>query len=174
MTALRLLAVPLLAISVCGLGKSEAKVCKHVGELMESKTGKSMSDDDLKECEAKLEAEMASCDKKDEALDCYMGVDDIADLKACEKLCKSSSGSSGSSTRSASKSKSSSAGGDCPNGSSCLNRCKSTCEAKHGKMVDIAKMGACARAKKPADVCVDQATNQSTRRCFLTCRGLKP
>ncbi|MFO0571373.1 MAG: hypothetical protein U0263_37435 [Polyangiaceae bacterium] len=64
-----------------------------------------------------------------------------------------------------------SSGGDCPNGAACLNRCRSECEAKHGKMIDLDKMKECTSSGGGAD-CVNKATNTSTQQCFLKCRGL--
>lgn len=63
-------------------------------------------------------------------------------------------------------------GDGCPDGAACLNKCKSECEAKHGIMIDTAKMAACAKAGKRPDQCVSEATNQTARACFLRCRGL--
>ena len=65
----------------------------------------------------------------------------------------------------------SSAGDDCPNGAGCLNRCRSSCETKHGKMIDLDKLKSCTKSGGGAE-CVTQATNESARKCFLSCRGL--
>ena len=64
------------------------------------------------------------------------------------------------------------AGGDCPDGAACLNRCRDECEGKHGKMIDAAKMAACAKSGKSDDICVNEGTNQAAKTCFLSCRGM--
>ena len=60
---------------------------------------------------------------------------------------------------------------DCPNGAGCLNRCRSECEGKHGKLMDLDKMRDCTKGGGGAE-CVTKATNQETRKCFFGCRGL--
>jgi hypothetical protein len=62
-------------------------------------------------------------------------------------------------------------GDDCPNGAGCLNRCRSECETKHGKMIDLDKLRECTKGGGGAD-CVTKASNESARLCFLKCRGL--
>jgi hypothetical protein len=53
-----------------------------------------------------------------------------------------------------------------------LNRCKTECESKHGPLVDIAALRACAQGGGKAPECVAKATNQAGRACFMKCRGL--
>lgn len=61
---------------------------------------------------------------------------------------------------------------DCPNGAGCLNRCRAECEAKHGKMMDSAKIAACAKTSKKPEDCVSAGSNPAATSCFRSCRGI--
>lgn len=63
-------------------------------------------------------------------------------------------------------------GDDCPHGAACMNRCRSECESKHGRMIDTASLGPCSRAGGKPDECIAKATNKAAQACFLRCRGL--
>jgi hypothetical protein len=65
-----------------------------------------------------------------------------------------------------------SSGNDCPNGAGCLNRCRSECETKHGKMTDVAKISACAKSGKKPEECVAAGSNNAAVACFRSCRGI--
>ena len=69
------------------------------------------------------------------------------------------------------------AGGEfegCPGSVECMNGCRTRCETEHGPMMDLTAMRACASRGGDPGTCVGEASNENTRQCFLTCRGLDP
>lgn len=156
---LSVVAVPLIAMSICPLGKkekTEADVCAHFMELGKA-AGETIKPGAQKECTEKFEKELASCADRKAAIDCYLSSSGPKDADQCRAKCVDETKSSGASSGNV----------------ACINACMS----KHGPLMDTNKTKECAQKhsgygqEAERKACMRSATNSATDSCMRGCRN---
>ena len=77
-----------LLMATSGCASDEEKICKKMFTLVEKATGEATSAEDQAKCKAELAEELANCENRDKAVDCYLALEDIKGVTACGNLCK--------------------------------------------------------------------------------------
>ncbi len=155
---------PVLALSVCPLGKkkekTEADVCKHILTLAKEE-GKPLKGSETQEkCVQDFGKALSRCTNRKEIITCMINASKVDDAEPCMKQCKEPGSGTGTGS-----------------GSSAKTKCINACVAKHGPLLDLNKTKECGK-KYPSSThaaqrkaCLDSAMNSATSSCAKGCRN---